>query len=145
MNRIIGPTRPVFGSPASLTPNPPTPPTGNGPFSMKSAVMKPQAMKAAMFGMIIPERNVPNFWTATLAPDPRAGAVVDALTGVPPGGDHGHRLARTAPAPPAGIPAPRTRPERRRHPLVGISQSNSAGRDQRHVSALPLSTDTKAM
>jgi hypothetical protein len=32
---------------------------------MKSAVMRPQAMKAPMFGMIIPERNVPNFWTPT--------------------------------------------------------------------------------
>jgi hypothetical protein len=47
-------------------------------------------MKAAMFGMIIPERNVPNFWTAirTLEP-PVAGvaglpAVVCALTELPP-------------------------------------------------------------
>ena len=31
---------------------------------MKNAVMKPQAMNAAMFGMIMPDRKVPNFWTA---------------------------------------------------------------------------------
>ena len=31
---------------------------------MNSAVISPQAMNAAMFGMIIPDRNVPNFWTA---------------------------------------------------------------------------------
>ena len=80
MNRIIGPTRPVFGSPASSTPNPPMPPTGNGPFSMNNAVMKPQAMNAAMFGMIIPDRNVPNFCTAILAPDPVFGAVTSAVT-----------------------------------------------------------------
>ena len=80
MNRIIGPTRPVFGSPASSTPNPPMPPTGNGPFSMNNAVMKPQAMNAAMFGMIIPDRNVPNFWTAILAPDVFAGAAAAAVT-----------------------------------------------------------------
>jgi len=41
---------------------------------MKNAVMKPQAMNAAMFGMIIPDRNVPNFWTAILAPEDLAGA-----------------------------------------------------------------------
>ena len=35
---------------------------------MKNAVMKPQAMNAAMFGMIMPDRNVPNFCTATRAP-----------------------------------------------------------------------------
>jgi hypothetical protein len=32
---------------------------------MNNAVMKPHAMNAAMFGMIIPDRNVPNFCTAT--------------------------------------------------------------------------------
>jgi hypothetical protein len=37
-------------------------------------------MNAAMFGMIIPERKVPNFCTAILTPDCPAGAVVDALT-----------------------------------------------------------------
>jgi hypothetical protein len=36
-----------------------------------------------MFGMIIPDRKVPNFCTATLAPDCPAGAAVDALTGLP--------------------------------------------------------------
>jgi len=40
-------------------------------------------MNAAMFGMIIPDRKVPNFCTATLAPDCPAGAAVDALTGFP--------------------------------------------------------------
>jgi hypothetical protein len=53
---------------------------------MNNAVMKPQAMNAAMFGMIIPDRNVPNFCTATRAPDCPAGAAVDALTGFPPMG-----------------------------------------------------------
>src|SRR5215217_7899193 len=71
MKVIIGPTRPVWGSPAAFVPNPPIPSTGVKPFSMKNAVMKPQAMKAAMFGMIIPERNVPNFWIATRAPPGR--------------------------------------------------------------------------
>ncbi len=32
---------------------------------MNSAVMMPQAMNAPMLGMIIPDRNVPNFWTCT--------------------------------------------------------------------------------
>src|SRR3954452_8386573 len=73
----------MLGSPAALVPKPPSPATGIQPDSMKSAVMKPQAMNAAMFGMIIPDRKVPNFWTATLAPDCRAGAAVDALTGFP--------------------------------------------------------------
>src|SRR3954454_23509002 len=86
MNRIIGPTRPTFGTPSAPLPKPPMPPTGKGPFSMKRAVMKPQAMKAAMFGMIIPERKVPTFCTAILAPDCPAGAVVVALTGFPPMG-----------------------------------------------------------
>jgi hypothetical protein len=35
---------------------------------MKNAVINPHAMNAAMFGMIIPDRNVPNFWTAILVP-----------------------------------------------------------------------------
>jgi hypothetical protein len=30
--------------------------------------MKPQAMNAAMFGMTMPDKNVPNFCTATRAP-----------------------------------------------------------------------------
>src|SRR5215217_6328116 len=67
MNRIIGPTRPTLGAPAASLPNPPIPATGVQPVSMKNAVMKPQAMKAAMFGMIMPDRKVPNFCTATRA------------------------------------------------------------------------------
>jgi hypothetical protein len=41
----------------------------------------PQAMKAAMFGRIMLDRNVPNFWTATRAPPGRfvAGDVVVIL------------------------------------------------------------------
>jgi hypothetical protein len=35
--------------------------------------------------MIIPDRKVPNFWTATRAPVFPAGAAVDALTGSPRG------------------------------------------------------------
>ena len=68
MKRIIGPTRPMLGSPAAFVPKPPSPSTGIQPVSMKNAVMKPQAMKAAMFGMIMPDRKVPNFCTATRAP-----------------------------------------------------------------------------
>ena len=34
---------------------------------MKNAVMNPQAMKAAMFGMIIPKGKGPSFCTATQA------------------------------------------------------------------------------
>jgi hypothetical protein len=34
---------------------------------MKNAVINPQAMNAAMFGIIIPDKNVPNFCTATRA------------------------------------------------------------------------------
>ena len=61
MYRIIGPTMPMFSLPSALTPKPPSPGTGTHPFSMKKAVIKPQAMKAAIFGMIMPDRNVPNF------------------------------------------------------------------------------------
>src|SRR5450631_2697253 len=51
---------------------------------MKNAVMKPQAMNAAMFGMIIPDRNVPNFCTAILVPlDFLAGVSACAVTCVP--------------------------------------------------------------
>src|SRR3954453_12189506 len=83
MKGIMGPPRPTLGAPASSTPKPPSPGTGVQPVWMKNAVMKPQAMNAAMFGMIIPDRKVPNFCTATLAPDCPAGAAVDALTGFP--------------------------------------------------------------
>ena len=68
MKVIIGPTRPVLGSPAAFVPKPPSPSTGVQPVSMKNAVMNPQAMKAAMLGMIMPDRKVPNFCTATRAP-----------------------------------------------------------------------------
>ena len=43
---------------------------------MKNAVIRPQAMKAPMLGIIMPDRNVPNFCTATLAPPGLAVAVV---------------------------------------------------------------------
>src|SRR3954467_4975556 len=52
---------------------------GVHPSGMKNAVIRPQAMIAAMFGMIIMDRNVPNFWTRTRAPErdaPEAAAVV---------------------------------------------------------------------
>ena len=65
MYRTIGPTSPVLAHPSASTPNPPITAIGNGPFSMNNAVINPQAMNAAMFGMIIPDRNVPNFCTAT--------------------------------------------------------------------------------
>ena len=93
---IIGPTRPVCSPEASG--KPPMRATGVHPVWMKNAVMKPQAMNAAMFGMIIPDRNVPNFCTATrlllvlLAgaasvlttdPLPRAGRVQFGPRGMP--------------------------------------------------------------
>src|SRR3954447_1172269 len=89
----------MLGSPAALVPKPPSPATGIQPDSMKSAVMKPQAMNAAMFGMIIPDRKVPNFCTATLAPDRLAGAAVDALTGFPPDGTDGPSTRPGTPIP----------------------------------------------
>jgi hypothetical protein len=61
MYRIIGPTMPMFSLPSALRPKPPSPGTGVQPFSMKNAVIRPQAMNAAMLGMIMPDRNVPNF------------------------------------------------------------------------------------
>ena len=100
MKVIIGPTRPTLGSPAAFVPNPPSPSTGIQPVSMKNAVMNPHAINAAMFGMIIPDKNVPNRCTATRAPP-------DLLAAVPrhsrpcsasmPSGRHAHRRARTAP------------------------------------------------
>src|SRR5215213_11172822 len=95
MNRIIGPTRPTLGAPAAFVPNPPIPSTGVQPVSMKNAVMKPQAMKAAMFGMIMPDRKVPNFCTATRAPPiPLAptSALAAMYTSVP-SGEHDCRHA----------------------------------------------------
>ena len=64
----MGPTMPALGLPSASTPKPPSRAIGVQPVSMKNAVMRPQAMKAAMFGMIMPDRNVPNFWTATRVP-----------------------------------------------------------------------------
>src|SRR5215203_4604093 len=104
MKVIIGPTRPVLGSPAAFVPNLPIPSTGVKPFSMKNAVMKPQAMKAAMFGMIMPDRKVPNFCTATRAPPvllvllapTSALAAMYALRG--PSGEHDCRRAHRAPS-----------------------------------------------
>src|SRR5215213_4228127 len=104
MNRIIGPTRPMLGSPLASFPKPPIPPTGVQPVSMKNAVMKPQAMKAAMFGMIMPDRKVPNFCTATRAPPvllvllapTSALAAMYALRG--PSGEQDSRRAHRAPS-----------------------------------------------
>src|SRR5215207_5578901 len=56
---IIGPT-----SSASVS-------LGVKPAGMKNIVTMPQAMKAAMFGRIMLDRNVPNLWTATRAPPGR--------------------------------------------------------------------------
>ena len=83
MNRIIGPTRPMFGAPAASVPKPPSPSTGVQPVSMKNAVMKPQAMNAAMFGMIMPERKVPNFCTATRAPPVLPAVPTSAFAAIP--------------------------------------------------------------
>ena len=47
---------------------------GSQPTSMTRAVSSPHAISAGMLGMIMLERNVPNFCTRTLAPEP-VGAV----------------------------------------------------------------------
>src|SRR3954453_17020693 len=80
MNRIMGATRPRFGWPALSVPKPPRPGTGVHPVWMKNAVINPHAMNAAMFGMIIPDRNVPNFCTATRVPEVLAGVCAVAVT-----------------------------------------------------------------
>ena len=67
---IIGPTRLARVS------------FGVQPVGMKNAVMKPHAMKAAMLGMIMPLRKVPNFCTLTRAPG-RAGADVVVMCRTP--------------------------------------------------------------
>jgi hypothetical protein len=59
-------------------------------------------MNAAMFGMIIPERNVPNFWTAIRAPLPDgvASAPDSAVTCAsrdPNEGGHGRSIERSGP------------------------------------------------
>ena len=94
MKGIIGPTRPMFGSPSASVPKPPSPSTGVQPVSMKNAVMKPQAMKAAMFGMIMPDRKVPNFCTATRAPPVLAGSYLGIRCHIVPPGSRG-RTAST--------------------------------------------------
>jgi len=38
---------------------------GHQPTGMKNAVSSPHAMMAAMLGMIMFDRKVPNFWTRT--------------------------------------------------------------------------------
>ena len=48
---------------------------GVHPTGMKNAVIRPQAMIAPMFGMIMLDRNVPNFCTWTRAPTRGAGVV----------------------------------------------------------------------
>ncbi len=40
---------------------------GVHPTPMKKAVKMPHAMSAGMFGMIMPDRNVPKRWTPTRA------------------------------------------------------------------------------
>ena len=47
---------------------------GVHPSGMKNAVIRPQAMIAPMFGMIMLDRNVPNFWTWTRTDVRDAGA-----------------------------------------------------------------------
>jgi len=53
----IGPTTPT----TLPSREPPRAATGVQPSGMKKAVMMPHAMKIAMLGMTMPERNVPNF------------------------------------------------------------------------------------
>ncbi len=54
---------------------------GVKPAGMKNIVRMPHAIRAGMFGMIMPDRKVPNFCTATRAP-PLAGAeVVELMCG----------------------------------------------------------------
>src|SRR6478609_8332067 len=56
---------------------------GVNPASMKKAVKMPHAISAGMFGMIMPERNVPKRWTWTcafLAPETGTDAVVMSLS-----------------------------------------------------------------
>src|SRR3954451_10713716 len=54
------------------------------PVSMKSAVIRPQAMKAPMLGSTMFDRKVPNRWTCSRIPPLRAaGCVVVAMTDPP--------------------------------------------------------------
>jgi hypothetical protein len=49
------------------------------PAWMNSAVMKPHAMNAAMFGRIMLDKNVPNLCTCTRAPVRGVAVAVDAI------------------------------------------------------------------
>ena len=55
---------------------------GVHPSGMKNAVIRPQAMIAPMFGMIMLDRNVPNFctWTRNDVRDAVASVTVAMLT-----------------------------------------------------------------
>src|SRR5689334_18114641 len=57
------------------------------PFSMNRAVIRPQAMKAPMFGITMFDRKVPNRWTCTRMPLPAAVCdvivVIDLLPAEP--------------------------------------------------------------
>jgi hypothetical protein len=55
---IIGPTSARKFRPPSATG---APSVGVHPVGIKNAVIKPHAINAAMFGMTIPDKNVPNF------------------------------------------------------------------------------------
>ena len=54
-----------IGVPSSIHAEPPSPSTGVQPVSIKNAVINPQAINAAMFGIIMPDKNV-----QTAAPQP---------------------------------------------------------------------------
>ena len=90
------------------TPNPPSRATGVQPVEMKNAVINPHAMNAAMFGMIIPDRNVPNFCTATRLLDvlPAGAAWVLTTDPLPSGRTRGRTVPRTC-----GNNPYRTRPD----------------------------------
>src|SRR6188472_4280060 len=66
---------------------------GVKPSGMKNIVIRPQAMIAPMLGMIMLDRNVPNFWTWTRALVRGAGVVTVEAIWVPlvvPGRDARH-------------------------------------------------------
>jgi hypothetical protein len=71
---------------------------------MKNAVMNPQAMNAAMFGLIMPDRKVPNFCTATRALFALLvlGAPTSAFAAIlclrEPGGEHTDDVLHRAPS-----------------------------------------------
>src|SRR5690606_3084392 len=98
---IIGLTRPSHTLPSGVSPPPRMAESAqrqastglllpNHPSGMNIAVTRPQAMNAAMLGMIMPERKVPNLWTATRAPPPLEVVACDVVVMVvPPGSDAG--------------------------------------------------------